>query len=66
MMLVKSGNKVLKAADDAYNSTKECDEERAYVLYMKFIFVFEAIKRTPDYKKDKKYYDHMVSYDYRH
>ena len=45
MMLVKSGEKVLKAADEAFNNTKESDEERAYILYMKFIYVFEAIKK---------------------
>ena len=62
-MLSKSAKKVLDAANDAYNNLKECDEERAYVLYMKFIYVFGAIKKTKDYKDDKTYYNSMVSLD---
>ena len=62
-MLSKSAKKVLDAANDAYTNVKECDEERAYVLYMKFIYVFESIKKTKDYKDDKTYYNSMVSMD---
>ena len=59
-MLSKSGKRVFDAANDLYTNAKECDEEKAYVYFMKFIYVFDAIKKTPDYKKDKKYYNSMV------
>ena len=62
-MLSKSAKKVLDAANEAYSNLKECDEERAYVLYMKFIYVFDAIKKTKDYKDDRTYYNSMVSLD---
>ena len=59
-MLSKSGKRVFEAANDLYSNGKECDEEKAYVYFMKFIYVFDAIKKTPDYKKDNKYYNSMV------
>ena len=59
-MLSKSAKKVFDAAIENYNNSKERDEERAYVYFMKFVFVFEAIKKTRDYKSDNKYYNSMV------
>ena len=61
LMLSKSAKKVLDAANDVYNNLKDCDEEKAYVYYMKFIYVFDAIKKTKDYRSDKAYYNSMVS-----
>ena len=60
-MLSKSAKKVFDAAIDNYINQKECDEERAYVYFMKFLEVFQAIKKTKDYKNDTKYYNSMVS-----
>ena len=59
-MLSKSAKKVFDAAIENYNNLKERDEERAYVYFMKFVFVFDAIKKTKDYKSDSKYYQSMV------
>ena len=60
-MLSKSAKKVFEAANDEYQNSKECDEEKAYVYFMKFIHVFQAIKKTSDFKEDKAYYNSMVS-----
>ena len=59
-MLSKSAKKVFEAANELYSNLKECDEEKAYVYFMKFIEVFNAIKKTKDYKEDKTYYNSMV------
>ena len=61
LMLSKSGKKVFEAANEQYYNKRECDEEKAYVLFMKFIYVFGAIKKTQDYKNDQKYYNSMVN-----
>ena len=60
-MLSKSAKKVFEAANETYTNSKECDEEKAYVYFMKFIYVFDAIKKTTDYRNDRKYYNTMVS-----
>ena len=61
MMLSKSAKKVFEAANDEYQNSKECDEEKAYVYFMKFVYVIQAIKKTSDFKEDKAYYNSMVS-----
>ena len=59
-MLSKSAKKVFEAANETYNNCRECDEEKAYVYFMKFIYVFDAIKKTKDYRDDKTYFNSMV------
>ena len=61
MMLSKSAKKVFEAANDEYQNSKECDEEKAYVYFMKFVYVIQAIRKTSDFKEDKAYYNSMVS-----
>ena len=61
MMLSKSAKKVFEAANDEYQNSKECDEEKAYVYFMKFVYVYQAIRKTSDFKEDKAYYNSMVS-----
>ena len=57
-MLVKVSQKLLTNA-------KECeingDQEKAYVLFFKYCELFKAIRKSIEYKKDKVYYDSMVT-----
>ncbi|XP_022306135.2 ubiquitin carboxyl-terminal hydrolase 8-like isoform X2 [Crassostrea virginica] len=36
------------------------DEEKAYILYMKFFNVVTYARKSPDYKKQKDYYDSLI------
>ncbi|KAK3598058.1 hypothetical protein CHS0354_042431 [Potamilus streckersoni] len=56
-VLVKTAEKMLKEAE---HSERMSDEERAYVLYMKYFNVVSFIKKTADYKKQKEYYDSLL------
>ena len=55
--LVKTADKMLKEAD---HSDVLMDEERAYVLFMKYFNVVTFLKKTADYKKQKVYYDDLL------
>jgi len=48
--LAKTADKMLKEAEHAELMK---DEERAYVLFMKYFNVVTYMKKTADYKKDK-------------
>jgi len=48
--LVKTADKILKEAE---HCELLHDEEKAYVMFMKYFNVVTCIKKTPDYKKDK-------------
>lgn len=48
--LVKTADKMLKEAE---HSDVLHDEERAYVLFMKYFNVVQFIKKSQEYKKDK-------------
>lgn len=48
--LVKTSDKMLK---EAQHSEIMGDEERAYVLFMKYFNVVTYLKKTADYKKQK-------------
>jgi hypothetical protein len=63
MMLSKSAKKVFEAANNEYQNSKECDEEKAYVYFMKFVYVIQAIRKTSDFKEDKAYYNSMFDKD---
>ncbi|XP_040269971.1 ubiquitin carboxyl-terminal hydrolase 8 [Bufo bufo] len=47
-----------------FQKAEECrldrDEEKAYVLYMKFLFVFELVKKRSDFKQNQDYYKSLL------
>lgn len=45
---VQSACKIFKAAEEC---RLDRDEERSYVLYMKYLTVYDIIKKRPDFKK---------------
>ncbi|GAB1605796.1 ubiquitin carboxyl-terminal hydrolase 8-like [Argonauta hians] len=56
---VKSAGKLLNSAELCENTG---DEEKAYVLYMRFFNLITSVKRTSEYKKDEQYYNKMVGF----
>nr|XP_045621599.1 ubiquitin carboxyl-terminal hydrolase 8-like [Procambarus clarkii]XP_045621601.1 ubiquitin carboxyl-terminal hydrolase 8-like [Procambarus clarkii]XP_045621602.1 ubiquitin carboxyl-terminal hydrolase 8-like [Procambarus clarkii] len=56
-MLVNTAQRVLKEAQ-AVDKVK--DEEKAYVLYMRYFSIVLTIQKHSDYKKNKKYYDGLL------
>ncbi|XP_052267863.1 ubiquitin carboxyl-terminal hydrolase 8-like isoform X2 [Dreissena polymorpha] len=56
-ILVKTADKMLKEAE---HSDLMEDEERAYVLFMKYFNVVTFLKKTADYRKEKTYYDNLL------
>ena len=48
---------LLKARDEVLTG----DEEQAYVLYMRFIDVFQAIRNSKAYRTEKKELDKLLS-----
>ncbi|XP_071489174.1 ubiquitin carboxyl-terminal hydrolase 8-like [Diadema antillarum] len=53
----KSAGKVLGEAEKAY---REKDEERAYVLFMKYIALWQATRKARDYKQNKDFVDALL------
>lgn len=45
---VQSACKIFKAAEEC---RLDRDEEKAYVLYMKYLTVYDIIKKRPDFKQ---------------
>lgn len=45
---VQSACKIFKAAEEC---RLDRDEERSYVLYMKYLTVYDIIKKRPDFKQ---------------
>ena len=56
--LVKVSQKLLSSANE---NEVGGDQEKAYVLFFKFIELAKTIRKSREYKKDKVYYDSMVS-----
>ncbi|XP_052267867.1 ubiquitin carboxyl-terminal hydrolase 8-like [Dreissena polymorpha] len=56
-ILVKTADKILKEAE---HSDLMEDEERAYVLFMKYFNLVTFLKKTADYKKEKTYYYNLL------
>ncbi|KAK3893812.1 hypothetical protein Pcinc_002393 [Petrolisthes cinctipes] len=56
-LLVNSALKLLKEAE---LSDRCKDEERAYVLYMRFFSAVNTVQKTPEYTKEKRYYDSLL------
>ncbi|KAM8974484.1 ubiquitin carboxyl-terminal hydrolase 8 [Pelodytes ibericus] len=52
------------SATKIFQKAEECrldgDEEKAYVFYMKFLFVFELIKKRPDFKQSQDYFKSLI------
>lgn len=55
--LHSSSEKLIK---EAVHQSDMGDEERAYVLYMKFVNIYQKIRAHKEYKADKKYWDSMM------
>eukprot|EP00057_Strongylocentrotus_purpuratus_P031513 XP_784858.2 PREDICTED: ubiquitin carboxyl-terminal hydrolase 8 [Strongylocentrotus purpuratus] len=53
----RSANTVLSEAEKA---DKSLDEERAYVLFMKYLALWKAVKAAKDYKQNKDYVDALL------
>ena len=58
MLFVQVSQKLLAEAKE---SETIGDQEKAYIYFFKYCEVTKTIRRTPEYKKDKLYYDCMVS-----
>ncbi|MGH0162014.1 UNVERIFIED_CONTAM: hypothetical protein FKN15_002804 [Acipenser sinensis] len=50
---VQSACKIFKTAEEC---RLDRDEEKAYVLYMKYLSVYELIRKRPDFKQQQEYY----------
>lgn len=47
---VQSAIKIFKAAEE---SRLDGDEEKAYILYMKYVAVYNLIRKRPDFKQQQ-------------
>ncbi|KAG1679602.1 Ubiquitin carboxyl-terminal hydrolase 8 [Nymphon striatum] len=56
--LISAASTLYDAADESH---KNGDEERSYILFMRFYNVIDLLKQTPEYKKDKIYYNSIIS-----
>uniref|UniRef100_A0A3Q3XL41 Ubiquitin carboxyl-terminal hydrolase 8 n=1 Tax=Mola mola TaxID=94237 RepID=A0A3Q3XL41_MOLML len=54
---VQSACKLFKAAEEC---RLDRDEEKSYVLYMKYLTVYDIIKKRPDFKQQPEYYMTML------
>ncbi|KAF5889956.1 ubiquitin carboxyl-terminal hydrolase 8 [Clarias magur] len=54
---VQSACKLFKAAEEC---RLERDEERAYVLYMKYLTVYDLIKKRPEFKQQQDFFMSML------
>ncbi|KAL1007626.1 hypothetical protein UPYG_G00089240 [Umbra pygmaea] len=54
---VQSACKIFKAAEEC---RLDRDEERAYVLYMKYLTVYDLIKKRPDFKQQQDFFLSML------
>ncbi|XP_051580072.1 ubiquitin carboxyl-terminal hydrolase 8-like [Myxocyprinus asiaticus] len=54
---VQSACKIFKAAEEC---RLDRDEEKAYVLYMKYLTVYDFIKKRPDFKQQQEFFLSML------
>ncbi|KAM7157225.1 ubiquitin carboxyl-terminal hydrolase 8 isoform 6-T11 [Molossus nigricans] len=54
---VQSAMKIFKTAEEC---RLDRDEEKAYVLYMKYVTVYNLIKKRPDFKQQQDYVHSML------
>uniref|UniRef100_A0A8C1QS27 USP8 dimerisation domain-containing protein n=1 Tax=Cyprinus carpio TaxID=7962 RepID=A0A8C1QS27_CYPCA len=50
---VQSACKIFRAAEEC---RLDRDEEKAYVLYMKYLTVYDLIKKRPDFKQQQEFF----------
>ncbi|KAM3925309.1 ubiquitin carboxyl-terminal hydrolase 8 [Leptodactylus fuscus] len=54
----------VSSACKIFQKAEECrldgDEEKAYVYYMKFLFVFELVKKKADFKQNQDYFKSLL------
>ncbi|XP_072255207.1 ubiquitin carboxyl-terminal hydrolase 8 [Pyxicephalus adspersus] len=60
LYLSTSLSELNKKAEKAEECRLDGDEEKAYVFYMKFLFVFELIKKRPDFKQNQDYFKALI------
>ena len=53
-LLAKSASKVFT---EATNSFEDGDEEKAYILFYKYVNMYKLVRKSKEYQKDKSYYD---------
>ncbi|XP_021379459.1 ubiquitin carboxyl-terminal hydrolase 8-like isoform X1 [Mizuhopecten yessoensis] len=55
---------LIKTSDTMLKGAEECDlmgdEEKAYVLFMRFFNIITAVKKMPEYRKQKDFYDKLI------
>lgn len=56
-LLVNTAQKLMK---EAQLSDRSRDEEKAYLLYMRYFQVVQIIQKDKDYQRNKKYYDGLL------
>ncbi|XP_021393210.2 ubiquitin carboxyl-terminal hydrolase 8 isoform X3 [Lonchura striata] len=54
---VQSALKIFKAAEE---SRLDGDEEKAYILYMKYVAVYNLIRKRPDFKQQQDYFHSIL------
>lgn len=54
---VQSACKLFKAAEE---SRLDRDEEKAYVFYMKYLTIYDLVKKRPDFKQQQDYFMTML------
>lgn len=57
----REANSLVKVYNEAHNSYEAGDEERAYILYMRFCDVYQKITKTQAYKKDSKFVESLLN-----
>ena len=57
-LLAKSASKVFT---EATNSFEDGDEEKAYILFYKYVNMYKLVRKSKEYQKDKSYYDLMMT-----
>ena len=56
--LAKSASKIYT---EATNSFEDGDEEKAYILFYKYVNMYKLVRKSKEYQKDKSYYDLMMT-----
>lgn len=54
-------NSLLKIYDRANEYVKECDDERAYIMFMRFFEGFVQLRKSRIYKEDKHFVDNFIT-----
>ncbi|XP_064645435.1 ubiquitin carboxyl-terminal hydrolase 8-like isoform X2 [Lineus longissimus] len=57
-VFIKSADKVYSTAVDAQ---KKGDEEKAYVMFMKYFNIITLVKKSPDFRKNAEFFNKLIS-----